>query len=678
MTAANDAGRAHHTRDEEEKMANVVGTKPLNNADSQAALNRRWPIGTELLDTGVVHSRVWAPNCQQVEIVFSPARSDASRSTQSTEQDLVIALRSEDNGYFSGSAQNVPAGSLYGFRLNGNSHCYPDPMSRFQPDGPHARSQLIDSRDFSWSDGAWKGVPKRNRVFYELHIGTFTTEGTWAAAEAQLAELADLGITVIEIMPVNDFPGRFGWGYDGTNLFAPFHGYGSPNDFRRFVDAAHALGIGVILDVVYNHIGPDGNYLPQFSKSYFNDRHSTDWGEAINFDGADSAPVREFFLTNAGYWIDEFHLDGLRLDATQDIHDDSDDHIIAAIVRQVRQYAGDRSTIIVAENEPQEVQIVKKVTDQGFGADALWNDDFHHSAMVALTGHSEAYYTDYRGTPQEFISAAKYGYLFQGQWYDWQKKRRGTASRGLLPTAFINFIQNHDQIANSGRGLRCDALTSPGCLKAMTALMLLSPGLPMLFQGQEFAASTPFFYFADHTPELAKLVFEGRKQFMAQFRSVASPEIQAQLVNPADPMTFIRSKLDFTERVKNKEIYRLHRDLLKLRRDDLAFGQLTSGSVDGAVLGVSTFVFRFFAEEMVNDRLLVVNFGRDLHFSPSPEPLLAPPPGMWWRKLLSTEDPTYGGCGTAELDTEQNWQIPGQAAVVLWPQDVTLEAGEKA
>lgn len=648
----------------------AAATPPTGEQKAQS-IKRRWPIGVEILNKGSVHARVWAPACQRVEMVISQANERAEKL-----KDCGHVLQGEGNGYFSGFVENVETGALYGFRLDDDGRVYPDPMSRFQPDGPHGLSRLIDPHSFAWTDSDWKGVPARNRVLYELHVGTFTTEGTWTAAKAELPHLAELGITVIELMPVNDFPGRFGWGYDGTNLFAPFRYYGTPDDFRGFVDAAHALGIGVILDVVYNHIGPDGNYLPRFSSSYFNDRHATDWGEAINFDGPDAGPVREFFLTNAAYWIEEFHLDGLRLDATQDIHDDSEDHIVAAIVREVRRSAAGRSTIIVAENEPQEVQIVKKVTDGGFGADALWNDDFHHSAMVALTGHSEAYYTDYRGTPQEFISAAKYGYLYQGQWYDWQKKRRGTSARNLPPTAFVTFIQNHDQIANSGRGLRCDALSSPGCLKAMTALMLLGPGLPMLFQGQEFAASTPFFYFADHIPELAKMVFEGRRKFMAQFRSVASPEIQAQLVDPADPMTFIRSKLDFSERVKNKDIYLLHRDLLRLRREDPAFGQLTSGAVDGAVLGISTFVLRFFSGESIDDRLLVVNFGRDLHFSPAPEPLLAPPAGTCWKKLLSTEDPAYGGCGTAELDTEQNWRIPGQAAVVLSPGVPTAENGE--
>ena len=264
----------------------------------------------------------------------------------------------------------------------------------------------------------------RAQIVYEMHVGTFTREGTWMSAQAELAELAELGISLIEVMPIADFPGRFGWGYDGVNLFAPTRLYGTPDDFRRFVDRAHALNIGVILDVVYNHFGPDGNYLKEFSADYFTRRHRTDWGEAINFDGENSGPVREFVLENARYWIDEFHLDGLRLDATQNIYDSSDDHILRAVTRCVRETAGDRATVVVAENESQEVQLVHPEKAGGFGIGALWNDDFHHSAMVALTGHNEAYYTDYLGQPQEFISAVKYGYLYQGQWYKWQKKRR--------------------------------------------------------------------------------------------------------------------------------------------------------------------------------------------------------------------------------------------------------------
>ena len=369
--------------------------------------------------------------------------------------------------------------------------------------------------------------------------------------------------------------------------------------------------------MVYNHIGPDGNYLKQFAADYFTDRYQNEWGEALNFDGPHSEPVREFFLANAAYWIEEFHLDGLRLDATQQIFDESPEHILAAISRRVREAACGRSTLIVGENEVQHVKLVRARELGGYGIDGLWNDDFHHSAMVALTGHNEAYYTDYRGDPQELVAAAKWGFLYQGQYYSWQKKRRGTPALDQPPARFITFLQNHDQVANSGRGLRCHLLTSPGRYKAMTAFLLLAPGTPMLFQGQEFAASSPFLFFADHNPDLAKLVRRGRAEFLSQFRSLARPEMQACLADPADPDTFERCKLDFAERQTHAEIYAVHRDLLRLRREDPAFRAERLHGVDGAVLGPEAFVLRYFAEDG-NDRLLLVNLGRDLHLVSAP------------------------------------------------------------
>ncbi len=499
-----------------------------------------------------------------------------------------------------------------------------------------------------------------------MHVGTFTREGTFAAAQRELAELAGLGVTVVEVMPVAEFPGRFGWGYDGVDLFAPTRLYGMPDDFRRFVDRAHTLGIGVILDVVYNHFGPDGNYLKQFAKDYFTDRYQNEWGEAINFDGAGAGPVREFFLANAGYWIDEYHLDGLRLDATQQIFDSSKENILAAVARRVREAARGRKTIVVAENEAQHTILVRPPEQGGYGIDGLWNDDFHHSAKVAMTGQNQAYYTDYFGNPQEFISALKWGYLYQGQRYKWQKQRRGTPGLDLAPARFVLYLDNHDQIANSGYGARLHQLTSPGRHRAMTALLLLAPGTPMLFQGQEFAASSPFLYFADHEPELAKLVREGRGKFLSQFRTLAEPAMQKVLADPADPQTFEACKLDWTERVKNAATYVLHRDLLRLRREDPVLRRQKPRGLDGAVLATQAFVLRFFAADGA-DRLLLVNLGRDLHFDPAPEPLLAPPLGSRWETLWSSEDVKYGGGGTPPLDTKENWRIPGAAAVVLAP-----------
>jgi maltooligosyltrehalose trehalohydrolase len=503
-------------------------------------------------------------------------------------------------------------------------------------------------------------------VIYEMHIGTFTPEGTWEAAARELPELADLGVTLLEVMPIAEFAGRFGWGYDGVDLFAPTRLYGEPDDFRRFVNRAHEVGIGVILDVVYNHFGPDGCYVKQFSERYFSDEKSTDWGEAINFGGPGAEPVREFFIANAGYWIDEFHLDGLRLDATQDIHDTSDEHILAALISHAREVASPRSIVVVAENEPQSTRLVRSPERGGYGGDALWNDDFHHSAIVALTGHNEAYFTDYLGSPQEFISALRWGYLYQGQRYEWQKKRRGTPALDLPASAFVIFIQNHDQVANSARGERVHRLTDPGSYRALTALMLLGPGTPMLFQGQEFAASTPFLYFADHEPDLAERVYRGRKEFLRQFPSLAVPEIQRRIDHPADPKTFERSRLDFAERELHAPVYDMHRELLRLRREDPVFRAQRADRMHGAVLAPEAFLLRFFGNDG-DDRLLIVNLGRDLRLSPAPEPLLAPPDDRRWTLLWSSEDPDYGGSGTPDPDTDEGWRIPGHAALVLGP-----------
>jgi maltooligosyltrehalose trehalohydrolase len=585
---------------------------------------------------------------------------------QSRADEGAVALLPEGNGYFSGVVPSVKAGALYRYRLDHDEPLYPDPASRFQPRGPHGPSQVVDPTLFRWSNEGWAGIRLHGQVIYEMHLGTFTQEGTWEAASRELPELSEMGITLIEIMPIADFAGRFGWGYDGVNLFAPSHLYGTPDDCRRFIDRAHALGVGVVLDVVYNHVGPDGNYLEVFSPEYFTDRYATEWGKAINFDGESSSSVREFYLANAQYWIEEFHFDGLRLDATQALYDKSPDHILAAITRQVRRAARGRSTLVIAENEPQSTRLVRPPDRGGYGLDALWNDDFHHSARVALTGRNEAYYTDYGGTPQEFISALKWGYLYQGQPYKWQRKRRGTPTFGLPPATFVTFLQNHDQIANSASAVRCHLLTSPGRYRALTALMLLGPGTPMLFQGQEFAASSPFYYFADHHKDLSHLVRRGRAEFLSQFPSIASAEVLSRLPDPADPQTFQRSKLDFSERRRHAVTYALHRDLIALRRQDPVLQGQRPGGVDGAVLGTHAFVLRFFAENG-QDRLLLINLGCDLHLATVPEPLLAPPEQMRWQLLWSSEDPSYGGGGTPPIEVDNGWHILGEAAVVLLP-----------
>jgi maltooligosyltrehalose trehalohydrolase len=611
-------------------------------------------LGAIIISSGLgTRFRVWAPQRKTVAVQFEDARTP-------------FPLERESDEYFSGVADEVPSGTLYKFQLDG-AEAYPDPASRFQSRGPHSYSEIIDPSVFQWTDTHWRGVKMPGQVIYELHLGTFSEGGTWNSAAEKLEYLRDTGVTLIEVMPVSDFPGRFGWGYDGVQPFAPAGLYGRPDDMRRFVDRAHSMGIGVILDVVYNHLGPDGNYFSLFSPFYFSDKRTTDWGKAINFDGPHCRPVRDYFLENAAYWIREFHLDGLRLDATQDIHDDSTPHILAEISQACRRAAGERSVVLIGENEPQKTILLRPLNEGGYGLDALWNDDYHHSACVALTGKADAYYTDYRGSAQEFVSAAKYGYLFQGQYYSWQKKRRGTPTLNLPRWSMVNFIENHDQVANSARGQRQKELSAPGVYKAMTALTLLMPGTPMLFQGQEFGASTPFLFFADHKPELAKSVAKGRKEFLQQWRSHAMPDIQQCFDNPAAAATFEQCKLNHAEVRTHRETYDLHRDLLRLRREDPILSRQGEDGVDGAVLSPMCFVLRFFSPGFQNDRLLVVNLGVELRFNPSPEPLLGPPEAQIWQKLWSSDDAKYGGCGTAPLDSEENWIIPGQAVVVLHP-----------
>jgi maltooligosyltrehalose trehalohydrolase len=626
----------------------------------QAALARRkLPVGAEYAGDGRSHVRVWAPAVQRVELVPGAAGGGDRRG---------IPLDAEAGGYFSGFVEVGP-GARYQYRLDEGEQLYPDPASRFQPDGPHGASEVIDPAAFAWTDEAWRGLPIEGHVIYEMHVGTFTREGTWVAAMRELPELARIGITTIEVMPIADFEGRHGWGYDGVDLFAPTRAYGRPDDFRRFVDHAHASGVAVILDVVYNHFGPTGNYLRAFSPAYFSDTYENEWGEAINFDGPDAGPVREFFVANAGYWIDEFHLDGLRLDATQQIFDRSPEHVLAAISRRAREAAGARALLLVAENEPQDTRLVRPFEWGGYGLDMLWNDDFHHSASVALTGRAEAYYSDTRGEPQEFISAAKYGYLFQGQHYAWQDQPRGTPSWGLEPAQFVAFLENHDQIANSGRGRRGHQLTSPGRWRAMTALMLLAPSTPMLFQGQEFSSSAPFLYFVDFDDQLAAAVRSGRAEFLRQFPSLLDYEKTGQLVDPADPRTFERCKLDFGERERHAEAYALHQDLLRLRREDAAFRRQRAGGVDGSVLADRAFSLRFFTDDHADDRLLVVNLGGDVCRTGFADPLLAPPLGRDWEVRWSSEHARYGGGGTPALWPNGSWNIPGESAIVLQPSE---------
>ncbi len=373
-----------------------IESQPLH-ASPSAKSSREYPIGAEIIGDGVSF-RVWAPAQTSVSLLLL----DGSER----------AMDRDKEGYFSLNVQGIGSGALYRFKLSDSAAPAADPASRYQPEGPSGPSMVVDPDDFTWHDQDWQGVGPCHQVLYEMHIGTFTCEGTYAAAGEKLPFLKEIGITCLEVMPVNEFCGEFGWGYDGVLPYAPTRLYGEPDDLRRFIDSAHQLGMGVILDVVYNHFGV-GDRFRDFSRDYFTDRYWNEWGSSINFDGDNSERVREFIAKNAAYWIDEYHFDGLRLDATQALYDSSRVHIIAEIAENARA-AARKKIYLVAENEPQDTRLVRGFEQSGYDVDALWNDDFHHSAMVALTGRNEAYYHDHTGRAQEFVPSAKYGYLFQG------------------------------------------------------------------------------------------------------------------------------------------------------------------------------------------------------------------------------------------------------------------------
>jgi maltooligosyltrehalose trehalohydrolase len=604
-------------------------------------------LGPKLHDQGV-DFRVWAPNCQSLDVL-------------SIEDSKLFPLKKDSDDYFTGTHPHLKEGSLYKYRINGKD-AFPDPTSHYQPEGPHGPSMIIDHRRFQWNDEVWqrKGIFLKGQVLYELHVGTYTPEGTFLALIPQLSELKSLGVTTIEIMPVAECPGRWNWGYDGVNLFAPYHVYGTPDDLKTLINEAHGIGLGVILDVVYNHLGPDGNYLKQYSKDYFTDRYKNEWGESINFDGFNSKYVREFFIANACYWIKEFHFDGLRLDATHSIHDQSQRHVLADLNEQVKEIVENKNILLFAESESQRIELVQKTSNGGYGLDAIWNDDFHHTARVALTGHREAYYKDYTAQPQDFISLIKNGFLYQGQWYSWQKQNRGTfVSDDIDADQFVIFLQNHDQVANSLTGKR--VTEDAASYRALTTLFLLAPQTPMLFMGQEFGASSPFLFFVDHNAELTPLIYKGRKEFLAQFQSAGS--VLETVDNPGDPQTFERCKLNLDERKTHQQIYQMHRDLLRLRREDEVFSMQDRKAIEGAVLGPQSFILRY--KGLETDRLLIINLGNDLEYSPCPQPLLAAPQNIRWKLLWGSEDVRYGGGGIVPANNQDQWYIPGRSSQIF-------------
>lgn len=529
------------------------------------------------------HFRVWAPLSTHVDVLVE--RSTAASSS--------YPLTRATDGTFGAVVADVGPGDRYRYRLNGGG-AYADPASRFQPAGVHGPSQVVDARRFTWSDTRWHDLRLEELVLYELHVGTFTPSGTFAGIVERLPYLRDLGVTAIELMPVADFPGQRNWGYDGVCLFAPARCYGTPDELRQLVNAAHGAGLGVVLDVVYNHFGPDGAYAGTFSPYYFSKRHQTPWGDAINLDGEHSDMVRSFFIENALHWIHEYHIDGLRLDATHALHDDSPRHFLAELCARVRAATTGRHVLLIAEDHRNLARIVRPSSADGWGLDAVWADDFHHQVRRALAGDHEGYYADFSGSMPDLAATIRRGWLYCGQHSVHFGRPRGSTPVGIPPRRFVVCIQNHDQVGNRAFGERLHEHIDYAAYRAACVLLLCVPETPLLFMGQEWAAGTPFLYFTDHHAELGKLVTAGRRQEFAAFSAFADPQVRARVPDPQDVATFQASRLDWSEtgRQPNAATLRLHRALLALRRSQPALQAATWDGVEVAASGDDALVLQ--------------------------------------------------------------------------------------
>ena len=543
------------------------------------------PFGAELQPDGRVRFRLWAPAAGRVELCLHGRAPEAR-----------LQLAAEDDGWFGIITGFAGAGTLYNYCIDGGPQV-PDPASRFQPDDVHGPSQVIDPARFDWLDDHWRGRPWEEAVFYEWHTGAGSERGDFNGTAACLDYLVDLGVTALELMPVSDFPGHRNWGYDGVLPYAPDSSYGRPEELKALVQAAHARGLMVLLDVVYNHFGPEGNYLHLYAPAFFTTRQVTPWGEGINFDGEHSRTVREFFIHNALYWLEEYHLDGLRLDAVHAIRDESRPDILTELANRVHEGPGrERMIHLVLENVDNAAHYLERRAD---GTPrwyrAQWNDDVHHALHVLLTGESGGYYRDFADRPAWYAGRAlAEGFAYQGEPSTYHgTANRGEPSAGLPQTAFVSFLQNHDQVGNRAFGERIDALAPPEAVRAAAVVRLLAPAPPLLFMGEEFAAATPFLYFCDFAGELAQAVRAGREAEFARFEPFADPESRDHLPNPGDPKTFARSRLDWDSRTRGEHAARLafYRKLLRLRHEALVprLQGLTGNAAEFRVLGETGF-----------------------------------------------------------------------------------------
>jgi maltooligosyltrehalose trehalohydrolase len=566
---------------------------------------------------------VWAPFCNEVSLkIVSPEKR-------------IIPMKRNNKGLWETTVSNIQPGSLYFYRLN-DAIDRPDPVSCFQPQGVHGPSQIIDHKSFYWKDLLWRGLDLKDYIIYELHVGTFTTEGTFAAATAHLDYLMELGITAIELMPVAQFPGDRNWGYDGAYPFAPQNSYGGPEGLKRFINACHNNGIAVIMDVVYNHLGPEGNYLGDYGP-YFTGKYRTPWGNAINFDGPHSDSVREFFTANALYWISEYHIDALRIDAIHGIFDFSAKHFLTELAEAVHKEAKllKRNIYVIAESDLNDVRVINPARIGGYGLDAQWNDDFHHALHTMITGESSGYYKDF-GSMEHMAKAFREGFVYSGQYSKYRQRRHGNSSKNIAACKFVVFSQNHDQVGNRAR---CDRLsrTLPfEKLKLAAAIVLLSPYIPLIFMGEEYGETAPFKYFVSHSDKnLIKAVRDGRRKEFASF------SWEGDLPDPQAENTFFDSKVNINISQKNthKILFEFYKELIRFRKEWHPAGVFSLKNIDVS----------FFTEERAlsltmscKDTGILCVYG----FNENPLNMRLLFPTGTWRKIIDSSSKKWGGTGT--------------------------------
>ncbi|MDB6120680.1 MAG: treZ [Verrucomicrobiaceae bacterium] len=591
-------------------------------------------LGAEIETPGVRY-RAWAPEAHEVEVEILSASGAKQRA---------IKLAETDPGFFSGIDIKGAAGDRYKFRLDGGQ-AFPDPWSRWQPEGVHGPSMVIDPTRYHWNDNGWRPPQIRDFVVYELHVGAFTQDGTFISAIEHLQHVRDLGANAIELMPVADFAGNRNWGYDGVSWYAPSRAYGHPDDLRRLVDAAHECGLAVILDVVYNHLGPDGNYLGSYVGDYFDETAKTPWGGAIMYGAPKFKPLRDMVVANPGYWMREFHIDGFRLDATHAIVDVSEPHILQELTESIHALGG----FVIGEDSRNDRRLLEHTKDGGMGFDAVWADDFHHVIRVMNTHEDEGYLADFEGSLSEAVGVLHQGWLYCGQESKSEGKPRGTECGHLEPYKFVHCISNHDQTGNHAFGERLEHRIHPVAIHAAAALLCLGPYTPMLFMGQEWRASTPFLFFTDHCPELGKLIIEGRRAEFRNFIAFRDPGMITMLPNPQAEDSFLASKLKWEEvgKPRHASTLELYTACLSLRNNHSVFRP--SGRNTWRIRELEWGAGLLFYEEG-EDRWAVLFDLQGGHKGELPrEPEFRDGAGVW-ELVLSTNETRFGGTGATAID----------------------------